>query len=70
MAEVNGQLVTCDRCGTQIFRKVIGEGELDGGYTRWNKFEPCPEGWELSKIPKNDSCKDGYIKTCPTCTNL
>lgn len=46
MAEMNGQLVSCDRCGTQIFRKCAGEGEADGGFTRWNKFEPYPEGWE------------------------
>lgn len=48
MAEVKGKLVTCDRpgCGRQVFLKTTGEGERDGGYTRWNTFEPYPEGWE------------------------
>lgn len=46
MAQVNGELTTRDRCGKQLFRKCIGEGEADGGYTRWNKFEPYPDGWE------------------------
>lgn len=45
MAEVNGRLIICDRCGTTTFCKCTGEGERDGGYTRWNKFEPTPEGW-------------------------
>lgn len=46
MAEVNGKLVTCDRCGAQVFLKCTGERERDGGFTRWNTFEPFPEGWE------------------------
>lgn len=46
MAEANGKLVSCDRCGTQIFLKCTGERERDGGFTRWNTFEPFPEGWE------------------------
>lgn len=46
MAQVNGCLTTCDRCGKTIFRRAIGEGETDGGFTRWNKFEPMPTGWK------------------------
>lgn len=46
MAEAKGKLVTCDRCGMQTFLKCTGEGERDGGYTRWNTFEDYPEGWE------------------------
>lgn len=47
MAEVNGKIVMCDRgqCGATVFLKCTGEGETDGGFTRWNKFEPLPEGW-------------------------
>lgn len=45
MSRTNGQLVTCVRCGVQLFRKCIGEGERDGGFTRWNTFESFPEGW-------------------------
>ena len=40
----HGQLRTCDRCGATIFLKTTGEGETDGGYTRWNKFEDA-KGW-------------------------
>lgn len=47
MAEVTGKLITCDRCGTTHFLRCIDEGEADGGYTRWNKFEDFPEGWQL-----------------------
>lgn len=45
MGTVNGQLCTCDRCGAEVFRKNIGEEVMDGGYTKWNKFEPMPDGW-------------------------
>ena len=41
----NGRLSVCDRCGQGTFSRCTGEGELDGGFTRWNKFEPLPEGW-------------------------
>ncbi len=75
MAAVNGQLTTCDRCGVQIFRKAIGEGETDGGFTRWNKFEPYPEGWDLVSVPKeakagNGNAYNDYIRVCPTCHAL
>ena len=45
MAEVNGKLVSCDRCNETVFLKCTGEGERDGGFTRWNNFEPIPSGW-------------------------
>ena len=50
MARVNGQRVTCDRCGETCFVKTTGDGELDGGFTRWNKFEPLPPGWATKVI--------------------
>ena len=46
MARKNGQILTCDRCSESIFLKCTGEGEMDGGYNRWNKFEAPPEGWD------------------------
>lgn len=46
MAQVNGKLCSCDRCEKTIFLRCTGEGERDGGFTRWNKFEPYPDGWE------------------------
>ena len=71
MAEVNGKLVTCDRCSASVFLKCTGEDERDGGFTRWNKFEPLPEGWGTVEIPaKTDASKRTYIKVCPACHNL
>lgn len=54
----NGQLRTCDRCGASVFLKCIGEGETDGGYTRWSKFEEA-EGWS-KELDMGD--------LCPSCT--
>lgn len=45
MSYTNGRLYMCDRCKKLHFCACIGEGERDGGFTRWNKFEPLPEGW-------------------------
>ena len=46
MAKQNGQLRTCDRCKKEQFFKTTGDGETDGGYTRWNKFEDAI-GWTV-----------------------
>lgn len=59
MSRENGEVRTCDRCGRTLFRKCIGEGEADGGYTRWNKFEPA-EGW---------SVESRWGDLCPECTD-
>jgi hypothetical protein len=68
MAEVNGKLVTCDRCRKQIFLKTIGDEEMDGGYTRWNKFEDFPEGWNMVGIPASVTMKKSrYVRVCPGC---
>lgn len=60
MSRVNGQLITCDRCGKTTFCKCIGEGETDGGFTRWNKFEKA-EGWDYESSIGN---------MCPECFKL
>lgn len=60
MARENGQLRTCDRCGKTIFLKTIGDGETDGGYTRWNKFEEA-KGWSNER---------DIGDLCPDCTDL
>ena len=66
MASVNGQLTICDRCGTQIFRRTTGDGEADGGFTRWNNFESYPEGWRIVDIPsKNKKFHSVSIRVCP-----
>lgn len=44
--DVRGCMTHCCRCGLTIFRECTGEGEADGGFTRWNTFEPLPDGWE------------------------
>ena len=67
MSQVNGQLSTCERCGAQIFRKCTGEGETDGGYTRWNNFEPYPEGWGLVSVPKSAGLSHNFMRVCPDC---
>lgn len=61
MSRVNGQLVTCNRCGKTIFLKCTGEGVEDGGFTRWNSFEAFPEGWyKISNF--GDLCPDCFIE--------
>ena len=58
MATQKGLLVTCERCEATTFRKYIGTGETDGGYTTWDKFEPTPNDWlYVTGI--------GYL--CPNC---
>ena len=61
MAEFCGKMVICDRCGKSIFLKTTGEGETDGGYTRWNNFEPLPNDWGYSRDCEN------IARLCPTC---
>jgi len=58
MAYINGRLTICDRCGEKVFSKCTGEGERDGGFTRWNTFEPLPEGWD---------CHEYTGTLCPKC---
>ena len=60
MSELIGKLIVCDRCGNSCFLKNIGEGEADGVFTRWNKFEPEPKGWGYS--PRIGSL-------CPVCSS-
>lgn len=62
MGSEKGLLQWCDRCGTTCFRKYVGKGEADGGYTTWDKFEDAPEGWDYHSevgtlCPK---CNDEY----------
>lgn len=59
MGSVNGKILKCDRCDKEIFLKTTGEGETDGGYTRWNKFEEPPEGWGY--------CTEVHGDLCPEC---
>lgn len=71
MSSIHGQLTICDRCGKTVFLNHIGNGEADGGFTRFNKFEPLPKGWDYTPgigmmCPKcNEAYKnllDGFMK--------
>lgn len=63
MSSVNGRLTTCDLCGEQDFAKHVGDGETDGGFTRWNNFETI-EGW--ANLYWGDY---HYVDLCPECAN-
>ena len=47
-----GLLVTCQRCGKQVFRRKI---HLD-------EFEPIPKGWKINRDPYHY-----YGWWCPDC---
>ena len=64
MAEKNGRLYICDRCGETTFCECTGEGETDGGYTRWNTFKPLPDDWGYSS-----DCKK-IRRLCPRCNKI
>ncbi len=61
MAEQKGLLKTCDRCGSQVFLKYLDTDELDGGYTKLDKFEPAPDGWNCCYVGTR------FKTLCPTC---
>ena len=61
MAQHNGRLTVCDRCGKTEFSKCTGEKETDGGYTRWNTFEPLTPGWDAVQI------RFKHYRLCPEC---
>lgn len=60
-----GKLITCDRCGKQIFLKKTGEGSGDGGWSRWGTFEELPEGWKCGV--HTESLSQGFVDLCPEC---
>lgn len=45
MSRRDGRIYTCDRCGEQVFLRLIGKETLDGGFTSYNQFEKLPDGW-------------------------
>ena len=58
MGEWIGMIVTCDRCGKECRRKLLGERELDGGFTHVQNFEEMPGTWKYRY-------EIGYL--CPEC---
>jgi len=70
MAEKNGKLKTCDRCGCEVFLRAKGEVDADGGYTKWNNFEDSP-GWKRVFLPGLSvdlcpACNDNFERMCRT----
>lgn len=61
MSAKKGLLTTCDRCGAETFREYIGQGDADGGYTKWDKFKPLPDNWMYAS-------EVGTL--CPRCAGL
>lgn len=68
MAQEKGLLQTCDRCQEWVFLKTTGDGDADGGYTRWNKFEAAPAGWEHVQVGIKDHGGSVYATLCPKCS--
>lgn len=60
MASKKGCLLTCDRCGKNVFLALLGKDYYDGGYSSSDKFEKYPEGWKYLSIGT-------YTTLCPEC---
>lgn len=58
MGEWKGMIITCDRCGKEHRRALLGEKVLDGGFTRADDFEGMPSSWEYRR-------NTGWL--CPEC---
>lgn len=58
MRGTKGLLVSCSRCGTELFLKHLGLNGTNGNYTTWDKFEEIPEAWLFET-------EFGYL--CPDC---
>lgn len=50
MSEAKGKLLVCDRCNDQIFLKLTGTENTDGGHTVWDTFERAPDGFIVLKL--------------------
>lgn len=59
MGEWKGMIITCDRCGKEHRRALLGEKVLDGGFTRADEFEDMPSSWKY----RHDI---GWL--CPACS--
>ena len=58
MRGTKGLQIACAKCNTELFLKLIGTNETNGGYTRWDEFEEVPEDWLYETA-------FGYL--CPKC---
>lgn len=61
-----GKYYICDRCGTTLFFEKVGEGETDGGFTKFDKYEDA-EGW-ITVYPKVSHGMRSSKLLCPACS--
>lgn len=66
MATKLGKYYICDRCGTTSFCEKIGEGETDGGFTRFGKFEEA-KGWTTVYQEVSHGMRSSKL-LCPVCS--
>lgn len=59
-----GKMITCDRCGENVFLKIIDTKVTDGGYTKSDVYESKPENWGRDTERGRDLCPScfGYYK--------
>ena len=63
MSTREGKLITCERCGKQLFLERTGIKDMDGGYSSYETYQDKPEGWESVSKPGGK----GYMEVCPGC---
>ena len=62
MSEVKGKMITCERCGRQIFLKFIEKRTTDGGFgDTYEVYEEKPDSWMWNSQIGN---------LCPHCSGL
>lgn len=63
MSRVKGEVRTCDRCGYSQLFKFIGTTELDGGFSKSDKFEEA-KGWSyLNNMDLCPECSEQWEET-------
>ena len=58
MAEVKGKMITCNRDSNFVFLKRLVDGDTDGGFTKYERYEDLPSDWMFAT-------QFGYL--CPKC---
>ncbi len=60
-----GKYYICDRCGTTSFFEKIGEEELDGGFTKFDKFKEATDWNTIYPKATHDTGSSKLL--CPSC---
>ena len=68
MAEVNGKMMTCDRCGDSVFLQLTRTHEPDGGLSRWDEFRDLPDGWGYTTLMFCLPSAGDRVLLCPGCS--